>query len=255
MSNKDILIATIKANITQNDMNHSVKLKTIDLINEFAIKCVSLIKKQISLLDVSVTMVEFAEGHANIKIAGVDIENHDHSQILLFERSLQSVLTSIANNYNNDMNSIMIQTKNGLVVEDAPESTSINKILHKLKMLDPSSNVTLCGDKEIPMITFDPISLEISEPPQNINLQLNNETISGLIVSINSKQDDLYAIAGMKSIHVTIYTFENRHIFNALLSYAEIRQIVLLTSRISGEISSKDGKRMQMLRENYVIEF
>jgi hypothetical protein len=255
MNNKDILIATIKANIIQNDMNHSVKLKTIDLINEIAIKCVSLIKKQISLLDVSVAIVEFAEGHANIKISGVDIENQDHSQILLFERSLQSVLTSIANNYNNDMNSIITQTKNGLEVDDAPESTTLNKMLYKLKMLDPLSNVTLCGDKNIPMITFDPIAIEISKPPQNVNLKLNNETISGLIVSINAKQDDLYALKGMKSILVTIYTFENRHIFNALLSYAEIRQIVLMTSRISGEISSIDGKKMQMLRENFVIEF
>ncbi len=253
MTSKDVLISKIKANITLKEMNHSTRLKINHQINEIARKVISLINKLIPSLDVSESVVEFAEGYANIKIPGEYFDTQDQGQIQLFDRSLQAALSEIAKNYNNTLMTIQTLTQDGHDAEDTPEVTSLNKIIHKLKVLDVLSQVVVCGDDEIHLASFDPITLGISKPPKD-NEQLNNETISGLVISDQVNPNGLFGISGNAPINVMIYTLENNHRFNARLSYRQIKSIVLLSSRISGRLTPQDGKKIQILSEGFVID-
>lgn len=252
MTSKDIRISKIKANIIQNEMNHSTKLKIHAQINDIAHKINSLIKKLIPSLDISESVVEFAVGYANINIPGEYFDTQNKGQKEMFERSLQAALSEIAKSYNNTLMTIQTLTKDGHDVEDSPEVTSLNKVIHKLKVLDPLSQVDVCGDDEIHLASFNPITLAISKPPK-AKEQLINEMIVGLVISDQVYPNSVYDISGNTPIDVMIYTLENKHRFNARLSYGQIKSIVLLSSRISGNLTPQDGKKIQTLSEGFVI--
>lgn len=253
MTTKDIKIAKIKAKIILKEMNHSATLEVHKQINQIANKIIALIRKLIPTMNISESMVEFSDGYAIIRISDRHIDSLDPRQLQLFENSLQNILSGIANKYNNTMINIESSSIEGNHQEDTPEITSLNALIYRLKLLDPLSKVVVCGIKDKPLVSFAPTSLGV-EVSQKGKEQLLKETVSGLVITDSVSFSELINYSDDDPIYVTIYTLESNHRFNARLSCGQIKSIVLLSSKISGELTPKEGKKPQMLKEGFVIE-
>ena len=252
MAKVDIQLAIVKADIIRKEMNHLARLKVHMQINQIANKITAHIRKKMRSIkkNCSETMVEFADGNAIISISVV----LDKCQRELLENSLPSALSELANNYNNTM--MMIESSSYKdIQENAVRGTiSLNSHIDKLKSLDPHSQVFVCGIKDIPLVSFAPTSLGV-EFSQKGKEQLINETVSGLVITDSFESSDLINYSEDFPINVTMTTFESNLRFNARLPYGLIKSNVVLFSRISGELTSKEGKKTQMLKEGFVIEF
>lgn len=253
MAKVDIQLAIVKADIIRKEMNHLARLKVHMQINQIANKITAHIRKKMRSIkkNCSETMVEFADGNAIISISVV----LDKCQRELLENSLPSALSELANNYNNTM--MMIESSSYKdIQENAVRGTiSLNSHIDKLKSLDPHSQVFVCGIKDIPLVSFAPTSLGVEFSQKKGKEQLINETVSGLVTLNSAKVSDEINIPVDTMFDVTIHTLESNHHFNARLSSGQIKSIVILSSRISGELTPKEGKKTQMLKEGFVIEF
>lgn len=253
MASKDIQIAKIKANITLNDMNHSATLKVHKQINQIANKIIVMIRKMMPSMKISDSIIEFSDGYAIIRISDKYIDSLDEDNPEVFGDSLSSILSEIANRYNNTMMNIESSSIEGKHQEDTPEITSLNALIYKLKSLDPLSKVVVCGIKDKTLVSFAPTSLGV-EVSNKGNEVLIKDIILGYVVTDSINPGELINYSDDTLINVRMQTLGSKHEFIVKLTFRQIQIIKPILFRISGKLSPKDGKKLQTLEEGFVIE-
>ncbi len=251
MAPKVFEIARINANITAKDFHHVAQIELCRQISVIARRLTILVKKKIPGLSIVRDEISYGDGYASIRIHLELIDESQKGQMNLFGTTIDSVINEIDRQYHNALVQILAASDAKCELDfnlEIKSTIDTNKELWKLKCIDKTADLILISDEQHVMKSIDPESLCAPKVDLKINsMQIIEEEITGYVVTSNIKPNRQFKIPDDTLLDVIIYTSGSVNRVYAKLPYQQILSIVVLSSKLSGNVSYLNNQSIPTL--------